>query len=95
MADIGFGLTREDTMQIAYRIVEKKPHKHSFHDGMAGRGWFEGFKARHPSLTIRNPQPLSYSRALCSNKSTIEDFFCQIGSSLWEDEFGIKTYASV
>lgn len=80
MADIGFGLTREDIMQIAYRILEKNHRKHPFHDGMAGRGRFEGFKARHPTLTIRTPQPLSYSRALCSNKSTIEDFFAKLGA---------------
>ena len=78
MADIDFGLTREDIMQIAYCIVEKNQRKHPFHDGMAGRGWFEGFKARHPTLTIQTPQPLSYSRALCSNKSTIEGFFWEL-----------------
>ena len=80
MADIGFGLTREDIMQIAYCILEKNHRKHPFHDGMAGRGRFEGFKARHPTLTIRTPQPLPYSRALCSNKSTIEDFFAKLGA---------------
>ena len=43
---------------------------------MAGCEWFEGFKARHPTLT----QPLSYSRALCSNKPTIEVFFVKLGA---------------
>ena len=36
MADIGFGLTREDTMQIAYRIVEKTTTNDG--DGRYGRG---------------------------------------------------------
>ena len=91
-ADIGFGLISCKSLTVLWG---KNHRKHPFHDGMAGRGWFEGFKARHPTLTIRTPQPLSYSRALCSNKSTIEDFFCQIGSFLWEDEFDVKTNASV
>ncbi len=36
--------------------------------------------ARHPKLTIRTPQPLSYCRALCSNKDTIVDFFGKLGA---------------
>ena len=34
----------------------------------------------HPKLTVRSPQPLSYCRALCSNKDTITDFFGKLGS---------------
>lgn len=76
MADIGFGLTREE---IAFRIVDEQGRKHPFRDGMAGRGWFEGFRARHSNLTIRTPQALSSCRARCSNQSTIEDFFAKLG----------------
>ena len=80
MADMGFGLTTEDIMSIAFKIAEKSHRKHPFSNGMAGRGWFEGFKSRHPQLRIRKPQPLSYCRALCSNKETIEEFFAKLGS---------------
>ena len=80
MADMGFGLTTEDIMSIAFKIAEKSHRKHPFSNGMAGQGWFEGFKSRHPQLRIRKPQPLSYCRALCSNKETIEEFFAKLGS---------------
>ena len=40
--------------------------------------WFDGL--RHPKLTIRSPQPLSYSRALCASTETINDFFGKLGA---------------
>ena len=45
-----------------------------------GRWWFQGFKARHPNLTVCMPQALSHCRALCSNKETISDFFGKLGA---------------
>ena len=54
--------------------------KHPFRDGKAGRGWFDGFRARHSKLTIRTPQPLSYCRALCANTQVISDFFGKLGA---------------
>ena len=73
------GLTSEDVMQMAYVIVDKSGRTHPFTNGKAGRGWFEGFRARYPRLTIRTSQPLSYGQALCSNKETI-DFFGKLGA---------------
>ena len=66
MADMGFGLSREDIMRMAFIIAERTGKSHTFKDESAGRGWYEGFKSRHPYLTLRRPQPLSYCRALCS-----------------------------
>ena len=80
MADMGFGLTREGVMGMAYAIVEKSQRNHPFKNGMAGRSWFEGFMSRHPKLSIRTPQPLSYCRALNSNYDTLMDFFGKLGS---------------
>lgn len=75
MADMGYGLTREMVMRMAFLLAEKMHKRHSFHGDKAGRYWFEGFMKRHPNLTIRAPQPLSYSRAFCSNMDVISDFF--------------------
>ena len=80
MSEIGFGLTREDIMHLAFLIAEKFNPEHPFKDGKAGRSWFDGFMARHPKLTIRKPQPLSYCRAVSSNKDTIIDFFGKLGA---------------
>lgn len=79
MAEMGFGLTKEDVLRLAFRIVDKSGRQHPFTNGLAGRAWFEGFKSRHPKLTMRTPQPLSYNRATCGNKETISDFFAKLG----------------
>jgi len=80
MADMGFGLSRETVMEMAFTIVQKTQRSHPFRDGKAGRAWFEGFERRHPKLTLRTPQPLSYCRAICSNQETIDDFFGKLGA---------------
>ena len=79
MADIGYGLNRETVMKMAYKIAEVNDRKHPFKNETAGRAWFDGFRRRHPKLTIRSPQPLSYYRALSSNRDTLDDFFGKLG----------------
>ena len=80
MADMGFGLTREGIMAMAYAIVEKTGRNHPFKSGHAGRGWYESFMSRQPLLTLRTPQAMSYARAVCANKERINDFFAKLGA---------------
>ena len=82
MADMGFGLTREGVMAMAYAIVDRTGRHHTFKGGNAGRGWYEGFMAQQATLTLRTPQALSYALAVCSNKETIDDFFAKLGAIL-------------
>ena len=58
MADMGFGLTREDLRLTAYRLAEQLGKPHPFLNEMAGRGWLDGFLARHPKLVLQSTQPL-------------------------------------
>ena len=74
MAQMGFGLSRETVMSLAYKIVDATQRKHPFRDQKAGRAWFDGFCRRHPKLSIRSPLPLSYCRARCADADTINDF---------------------
>ena len=85
MADMGYGLTKDAVMCLVGTYVTKCKRNNPFKDGKAGRWWFDGFKKRHPTLTIRMPQPLSYARALCSKKEVVTDFFGKLGS-LWKVE---------
>jgi len=77
---MGFGLCPDTVKGLAFRIVQKSGREHPFQDEKAGRAWFDGFRRRHPRLTIRKPQPLSYCRALCSDPETIKAFFGKLGS---------------
>ena len=80
MADMGFGLSRNDIRSAAYKVAEACGKPHPFHDEMAGRAWLDGFFKRHPNLTLRKPQPLSYNRAVSANVDTISDYFAKIGA---------------
>ena len=73
MADMGFGLTREGVMAMAFAQTGRS---HPFKSGHAGRGWYESFMARQAILTLRTPQSLSYARAVCA----IDDFFAKVGA---------------
>jgi len=77
---MGYGLTREDIQRLACRIADKSGNKHPFKDGKAGREWFDGFKARHPKLSFRNPQSLLFARAVSANEYVVGDFFAKLGS---------------
>lgn len=67
-------------MVTAFRIAEKSGRKHPFAKGTAGCSWFDGFKSRHPNLTLRSAQSLSHSRAACANEEIIRDYFAKLGA---------------
>ena len=60
MAQMGFSLSRETVMCLAFKIVDAAQRKHPFKDQKAGRAWFDGFCHRHLKLSVRSPLPLSY-----------------------------------
>ena len=76
MADIGFGLLQAD-MVVAFKIIEASGRKHPFTDGTAGRAWFDGFRSRHPQLTLRSTQQFSRARALSANSEIIWALYVQ------------------
>ena len=78
MSDMGFGLACVDIMRLAYQIAEKGGIDHPFQNGLAGRKWFDGFRRRHPTLTLHSPQSLSYLRAKLGNPKILEDFFAML-----------------
>jgi len=59
MANMGFGLRKEDIMYSAFLLAEKSGMKHPFSkSGKPDRSWFEGFMSRNPLLSVRQPQSL-------------------------------------
>ena len=80
MANMGFGLSRTDAMVVAFKIVEASGREHPFTDGDAGRAWFDGFRSRHPRLTLRSTQSLSHARASSANSEIVSDFLGKLGA---------------
>jgi hypothetical protein len=72
-----FGLTRKDLRRLAYEIAEinKLPHRFSHEKGMAGDKWYYGFIARHPQISLRQPEATSMARARSFCKENVTEFF--------------------
>ena len=77
---MGFGLSCQEVMHLAFQIAEQSGIKHPFKNGRAGRKWFESFRSRHPNLMLRTPEAFSYARTRSVNARTIEDFFAKLGA---------------
>ena len=80
MADMGFGLSRNDVMVVAFKIAEASGRNHPFTEGAAGRAWFDGFRSRHSKLTLCSTQSLSHARASCANHEIISDLFGKLAA---------------
>ena len=80
MADMGFILSHQDVVCLAFQLAEKSGMSHPFKDNSAGRRWFNGFCGWHLNLTLQSAQSLSFLRAKPTNPQIIEDFFGKLGS---------------
>jgi len=78
-----FGLTTTDFRKLAFDIAEKLELTHPFNkdDKKAGKDWLSSFLARHPELSMRNPEATSMNRATAFNKPSVNKFF-----SIFKDE---------
>ncbi|CAK1583779.1 unnamed protein product [Parnassius mnemosyne] len=57
----GFGLSRNETLDVVTDYVAKNNLKTPFHNNRPGPDWFLNFKKRH-RLSINKPQPLEHTR---------------------------------
>ena len=78
MGDMGFGLSRQEVMRLAFQIAEESGIKHPFKNCSAGRKWFDTFRSRQPNLTLHMPEAMSYARAKAVNPRRIEDFLAKL-----------------
>lgn len=72
-----FGLTTKDLRSLAFQLAERNNLSHKFNSDnkMAGKDWVKGFLARHPNLTIREPEATSGARAMGFNTVAVNKFF--------------------
>lgn len=71
------GLTRENVMQMAYQIAQKKGLSTLFNSEKqsAGKKWFKLFMKRHPEISLRQPESTSVARARGFNAENVSNFF--------------------
>jgi hypothetical protein len=72
-----FGLTRKDLWLLAHEIAEinKLPHRFSHEKRMAADKWYYGFSARHPQISLSQPEATSMARARGFCKENVTEFF--------------------
>ena len=73
-AKMGITVTRDDLLSAVETYVTSSNKNTPFIANRPGRHWYEGFKRRHPELTIRTPQHLSHKRAEVTRED-LQDWF--------------------
>lgn len=104
---MNYGLTTLGCRRLAYETAIKneiKIPKNWLANKAAGLEWMRGFLKRHSTLSIRQPEGCSLSRATSFNRHNVETFFDKLenvfkrhenfanGSRIWNlDETGTTT----
>ena len=69
-ATVGYAKSRKEVQAIVQQIVSlRDPHIE------ITKGWWDSFKHRHPEITLRQAEPLSYARAVATNPQVVEKYF--------------------
>lgn len=69
------GLGPKQARALAAIVGDKNGLMHPFPEGIAGKGWFRGFRERHKDLVLRKPESLSLYRAEGFNKFCVQSSF--------------------
>lgn len=89
-ADCYFGLAPRDVRKLAFQAANHlniKIPDNWRREQIAGKDWFNSFLKRHPSLSIRTPQPTSLSRASSFNQVNVKLFFDNLEKLMLEQNF--------
>lgn len=69
-ASIGYAKSRKEVLAIVQQILFSRNATTE-----VTKGWWESFRKRHPNLTLRHAESLSYARAVASNPDVINRYF--------------------
>ena len=71
---MGIPVTKYDLLSAVETYVTSSNKNTPFIANRPGRHWYEGFKRRHPEITIRTPQHLSHKKAEVTRED-LQDWF--------------------
>ncbi|KAF3978760.1 MAG: hypothetical protein HFP77_00250, partial [Methylococcales symbiont of Iophon sp. n. MRB-2018] len=80
-AKMGYAKTKLEILAIVKEIVSSKGK-----DVHVSSGWWESFKHRHPQLTLRTVEKLSYVRFVMTDESIITRYFDLLEQTLLDNE---------
>lgn len=72
-----FGITKKDICRMAFALCKENKIKNPFNNikECAGSKWFKCFLRRHPELSVRTPQGISYARIKSFTPDNVSKFF--------------------
>ena len=76
----GIGISRGQLLRRVGALC--KQMKIPLKNGKAGKDWFDGFRKRHPELTIRKPEKLTTTRARMVNPVILKNYFDDLNTLL-------------
>ena len=71
-ASVGYAKSRRDVLAIAQQIFNAR---NPGCEVELTKGWWDRFRKRHPEISLRQAEPLSYARAAANNPKVIEAYF--------------------
>ena len=80
-ASVGYAHTRSEVLVIVNQILELKGVKRN-----VTNGWWDGFKKRHPTLSLRTAVPLSVARATAMDRETLDLYYDILESTLKDND---------
>ena len=81
-ANVGYAKTKKDVLAIVSRVAESK----GLTNCPVSHGWWESFRKRHPHLTLRTAEKLSYSRYVSTNQDIIDRYFDLLRDTLSDNK---------
>lgn len=83
----GWGLSREEVLEITAEFIKKNELITPFVDGKPGADWFLSFRKRH-NLSIKKPQPVEYLRKRMTDPFVVYDYFKKLEEIIKELKLG-------
>jgi len=85
---MGQGKTKREVLDIVrnkIQIEKKKKGRSIEQCKFNGEGWWVGFKHRHPDLTLRTSDALSYSRSNAVDEESITYYFNSLKKAFYDN----------
>ena len=87
MAEVGYGYSRQDTMNLASDYAVHLNLRTSSQKPLTDR-WLYSFLSRWPELKLKKPRALEVARAKSATRQAVDNYFVELGSIL--DKYGLK-----
>ena len=77
MDQVFYGLSINDIWALVYEYCKKNNISNNFNSDnkMAGRDFVKGFLKRHPKLSLRKPESISWNRVFGLNRISVNRYF--------------------